>query len=66
MSIREIIYEKIMDAILNGKLFPGERVLESRLAKEFKCSQTPVREALRQLESKGLLTFEQNKGRYRP
>ena len=51
-----------MDAVLKGKLFPGERLLESKLAEEFKCSQTPVREALRQLESEGLLTFEQNKG----
>jgi len=43
-------------------LFPGERLLESKLCKEFKCSQTPVREVLRQLETEGLLTFEANKG----
>jgi DNA-binding GntR family transcriptional regulator len=62
MSLREKIYQKIRDDITNGKLSPGERLLESKLAVEFKCSQSPVREALRQLASEGLLTFEENKG----
>jgi DNA-binding GntR family transcriptional regulator len=62
MSIREKIYKKVGDDISNGKLVPGERLLESKLVKEFRCSQSPVREALRQLETEGLLTFEKNKG----
>lgn len=62
MPLREKIYQKIRDDITNGRLSPGERLLESKLADEFKCSQSPVREALRQLESEGLLTCEENKG----
>ena len=36
--------------------------MESKLANDFKASRSPIREALRQLEIEGLLTFERNKG----
>ena len=62
MLLREKIYQKIRDDITKGRLLPGERLLESKFAKEFNCSHTPIREALRQLESEGLILFERNKG----
>ncbi len=61
-SVRERIYKEIMDQITFYKLNPGERLVESALAKEFNASRSPIREALRQLESEGLLTFKRNKG----
>lgn len=61
-SLREEIYQKIRDDITYGKLSPGERLVESKLAERFKCSHSPIREVLRQLESEGLLIFERNKG----
>ena len=61
-SLRNKIYEKIRDDITYGRFSPGERLIEERLAKEFNASRSPVREALRQLESEGLITFERNKG----
>ncbi|MBW2106988.1 MAG: GntR family transcriptional regulator [Deltaproteobacteria bacterium] len=61
-SLREKIYEKVRDDITYGKFAPGERLVEDRLAEEFKASRSPIREALRQLESEGLITFERNKG----
>ena len=61
-SLREKIYEKVRDDITYGKYAPGERVVEERLVEEFKASRSPIREALRQLESEGLITFERNKG----
>lgn len=61
-SLREKIYQKIRDDITYGKFVPGERLVENRLAEEFKSSRSPVREALRQLESDELITFERNKG----
>ena len=61
-SLREKIYQKIRDDITFGTFGPGERLVEDRLAKEFKASRSPIREALRQLESEGLITFERNKG----
>ena len=60
--LREKIYLKIRDDITLGKLRPGERLVEERLVKEFKSSRTPIREALRQLESESLIVFERNKG----
>jgi DNA-binding GntR family transcriptional regulator len=61
-SLREKIYQGIRDDITYGKLSPGERLVESTLVKRFKTSRSPIREALRQLESEELITFERNKG----
>ncbi|OPY93220.1 MAG: HTH-type transcriptional regulator McbR [Syntrophaceae bacterium PtaU1.Bin231] len=61
-SLRETIYEQIRDDITFGKLYPGQRLTEATLANALKASRSPVREALRQLESEGLITFERNKG----
>lgn len=41
---------------------PRERLLEEDLAKRFHVSRTPVREAIKRLESAGLVKIERNKG----
>jgi DNA-binding GntR family transcriptional regulator len=46
---REEIREQVIDEILSGRLAPGTRIVETRLAKQFGVSQAPVREALRDL-----------------
>lgn len=61
-SLKDIIFQKIRDDIVNGRLLPGERLTELRLSQDFKTSRSPIREALRMLESEGLITFENNKG----
>lgn len=61
-SLREKVYDKIRENITCGKLAPAERLVEDRLAEEFKASRSPVREALRLLEAEGLVTFERNRG----
>ncbi|MFC1580477.1 GntR family transcriptional regulator [Thermodesulfobacteriota bacterium] len=55
VSIREKVYAAIRDDILDGRIAPGERVVETRLADQIKTSRTPVREALHMLEREGLL-----------
>jgi DNA-binding GntR family transcriptional regulator len=55
VSIREKVYDVIRDGILNGRIAPGDRMVETRLAKQIKTSRTPVREALHMLEMEGLL-----------
>ena len=50
LLLREHIKEMILERILTGVYEPGERLVETRLAKEFETSQVPVREALRELE----------------
>jgi DNA-binding GntR family transcriptional regulator len=51
----EIIYQEIKDDIINGKYKPNERMVISEVAKEFGTSEIPVREAMRHLESDGLI-----------
>jgi DNA-binding GntR family transcriptional regulator len=61
-SVRQDIYEKIRDDITFGRLMSGERLTEKKLSDIYKVSRSPIREALRQLESEGLISFERNKG----
>lgn len=49
------IYIVIRNAILEGRLEQGERIVESNIAEQMGVSRAPLREALRQLESDGLL-----------
>ena len=48
-------YEKLFHAIEIGEIRPGERLLEIELAKRFGVSRTPIREAIRKLESEGII-----------
>ena len=49
-------------AILSGKLIPGTRIRQEELAGTFGTSRIPVREALWQLESEGLVSLVPNSG----
>lgn len=60
--LRESIAESIRDSIINGKIKPGERLLEPNVAKLLGVSRTPVREAFFQLESEGLVEVMPRKG----
>lgn len=48
--------------IIGGKLAPGARLVEAELTEMFAISRTPLREALRVLETEGLITFYPNRG----
>ncbi|MFI9718642.1 GntR family transcriptional regulator [Streptomyces sp. NPDC052396] len=61
-SLREQIREHILEGIVSGRWQPGERIVERRIAAELLVSQTPVREALRELESLRLIESAPNKG----
>ncbi len=52
----------LADRIIGGILAPGERLVEMRIAEEFKTSQAPVREALRELETMRLVASEPYRG----
>jgi DNA-binding GntR family transcriptional regulator len=51
------IREAIADDIMSGRVFPGVRLDEQELADRFGVSCTPVREALKQLSSTGLIVL---------
>lgn len=48
-------YKELKRLIATGKLQPGEKVIMSKLAEQYEISRTPLREALRQLQSEGLI-----------
>jgi GntR family transcriptional regulator, transcriptional repressor for pyruvate dehydrogenase complex len=61
----EAIIEQLQNIFLSGAFQPGDRLpTERELAARFKASRTSVREALRQLEAKGLLEIRQGSGSY--
>jgi DNA-binding GntR family transcriptional regulator len=60
--LREEIKEYLIDAILRGQLRPGDRIIETRIAQDLGVSQTPVREALRDLELLGFVTSKPFRG----
>jgi len=60
--VRELVLERLREAILNRTLKPGDRIVEAELAQVFNVSRTPVREALRVLEAEGLLRRIPRKG----
>lgn len=56
------VYKKLRQAILKGKLKPGQKIVMADLAKAFGLSETPVREAIRRLESDGYVHFTPHTG----
>lgn len=56
------IKDRILQLILEGDLQPGDRVVETRIARELGVSQSPVREAIRDLAGVGFLQIEPYRG----
>jgi len=54
--------ELIRQAIIDGRLSPGQRLKEEELARELGISRTPVREALLVLQAEGLVKAAPNRG----
>jgi DNA-binding GntR family transcriptional regulator len=60
------IAERIRELVLSGTLAPGVKLEEQGLAERFQVSRTPVREALRQLASTGLVELRPRRGAFVP
>ena len=58
----DIVYRAIRSGIERGEYLPGDRIVISRIAKANGCSEIPVREALRRLESEKVVELIPNKG----
>lgn len=56
------IADSLRTAILRGSYPPGERIRQEDVAARFGASRIPVREALRMLDSEGLVTLVANSG----
>jgi DNA-binding GntR family transcriptional regulator len=62
IPMRELIYQYLRDAIICRKLPAGGHMVEDDLARNLNASRTPVREALRKLESEGLVKHHRRRG----
>ena len=58
MNLPTPIYQQLINAIEKGDLRPGDRMLETELASRFGVSRTPIREAIRRLETDGLVVHK--------
>lgn len=54
-SRSEFVYQQVLEAISEGHFRPGMRLGEEEIAQRMGVSRTPVREALRRLQARGLL-----------
>lgn len=61
-SLQAAVTRMLRDAILKGRLRPGERLRESQLAEMFQVSRNPVREALLALQAEGLIESNPRRG----
>jgi DNA-binding GntR family transcriptional regulator len=59
-SLANLLTEKLKEAIVGGKLAPGEKLAQEALAASLHVGQVALREALRALEAQGYITFLPN------
>src|SRR5487761_408852 len=62
VSKTDLVVALIRELIITGELSAGEQLRQRELAQRFGVSQTPVREAMRRLESEGLLLCDTHRG----
>ena len=63
-TLNQQIRDGLVEQIVSGRLKSGERLVETRIAADFGTSQAPVREALSELESLGLVENRLRRGRF--
>lgn len=61
-STAQLLADSLRQAILDGQLAPGTRLVEQDLAERFDISRGPIREAIRILAAEGLAELRKNKG----
>lgn len=56
LTLADRVFSEIQDAIVKGELLPGSKMSEAELATRYGVSRGPLREALRRLEGRKLLS----------
>jgi len=61
-TLRDIVQERMREAIIDGHFAPGDRLVERPLCEQLGVSRTVIRETIRYLEAEGLVEIIPNKG----
>jgi DNA-binding GntR family transcriptional regulator len=61
-NLPEKIADRLIEAIARGELLPGEHLIETQVSEQLSISRAPLREALRVLQSQGLVTAAPRRG----
>lgn len=61
-TAHEYVLRALREAIVDGQMAGGTRIIQSEIASQLKVSVTPVREALRDLVAEGLVVFDPHRG----
>lgn len=62
LSTAELVAQRIRDAILDGTVLAGDRLVEADIAAELGISRGPVREGIRLLAGEGIVVLRRNRG----
>ncbi|HWO78673.1 MAG TPA: GntR family transcriptional regulator [Bacillus sp. (in: firmicutes)] len=63
-SIKVHVYKTLREAILSRKLPPGKQIIENVISSKLNVSRTPIRSAIIQLATEGLVEIVPNKGAF--
>lgn len=61
-NLADQVADVIVDGIAGGALRPGQRLVETELARQLQVSRVPLRESLKMLEAQGILESEPHRG----
>lgn len=64
VPLRQSVYEALMELVVDGRLKPGQHLVETELARQLGVSRQPVREALHRLEAEGWVDLRPNQGAF--
>jgi DNA-binding GntR family transcriptional regulator len=60
-TLQEVVYQRLLKAIIAGRIPPGEQLVLSKIAAQFTVSPMPVREAFNRLAAAGVITLQKKK-----
>jgi DNA-binding GntR family transcriptional regulator len=61
VTLQDAVYDELVQAIISGRIKPGEKITLEQMAKDLDVSIMPVREAIRRLEARKFVTIGKNK-----
>ncbi len=64
VPLRQSVYEALVELVVDGRLKPGQHLVETELARQLRVSRQPVREALHRLEAEGWVDLRPNQGAF--